>query len=228
MLRIRPWRQTACQGDHDDHGSLCCCHCHWYCMKHRLKLPESIAFASHLPTATSMHHAAYPAYDVMLLRDSSKMSKMVTACLGSIPMATSSITAACALTFFASHSCTWQLWPDLTSVDGLGMKKLSRELNTSDTSALRFGKTLAADGPSPTAQCAAVKCIARSTGWTVASAQPDSIVHNRPSPTVPNNCTTSASYICQMHSIYSLLSAFHSRLLITTQMECILATLSCF
>ena len=27
-----------------------------------------------------MHHAAYPAYDLMLLRDSPKMSKMVTAC----------------------------------------------------------------------------------------------------------------------------------------------------
>ena len=59
-----------------------------------------------------------------------------------------------------------------------------------------------------------------------------SMVHNHPSPTVQNNfqlCATSASYICQMYNIiYSLLSAFHSHLLITTQMECILATVSCF
>ena len=141
MLCIRPWRQRACRCDHDDHGSTCGCHCHWYYIKHRLKLPNSIAFHWHLPTATNMHHAAYPAYDLMLLRDSPKMSKMVTACLGSIPTATSSITAASALTFFASHICTWQLWPDLTSADGLGMKRLNKQPNTS---ALRCGKTVAA------------------------------------------------------------------------------------
>ena len=88
------------------------------------------AVHSHLLTATKSY--------------SPKMSKMI-ACLGSIPMATSFITAACALNFFASHICTWQLWPDLTSADGSGMKTLSKELNTS---ALRCGKTVAADGPS--------------------------------------------------------------------------------
>ena len=41
-----------------------------------------------------MQHAAYPAYDVMLLRDSPKMSKVVTACLSSLPGALPSITAA--------------------------------------------------------------------------------------------------------------------------------------
>ena len=106
----------------------------WSC---RIQLP----FTDICRPATNMHHAAYPAYDLMLLRDSPKMSKMVTACLGSIPRATSSITAASAPTFFASHICTWQLWPDLTSADGLGMKRLSKQLNTS---ALRCGKTVAA------------------------------------------------------------------------------------
>ena len=44
-----------------------------------------------------MQHAANPAYDVMLLRDSPKMSKVVTdvtACLSSLPGALPSITAA--------------------------------------------------------------------------------------------------------------------------------------
>ena len=61
---------------------------------HRLRLPDSIAFASHLPTATNMHHAAYPACDLMLLRESPKMSKVVTACLSSLGGALPSITAA--------------------------------------------------------------------------------------------------------------------------------------
>ena len=123
-----PWRQMAYQGDHDDHGSMCCCH--WYCVKHRLKLPDSIAFRLSLTSADRNKHASC-SISCSRCHASEPLTQDVKNGHGMSwlhPNGYVFITAACALGFFTSYICTRQFWPDLASADGSVMKTLSKEL----------------------------------------------------------------------------------------------------